>query len=53
MLNILFRRLRLRGYVLRCKLEVLAFQDALTGIDNRRSLLEKLQAWYPCSRAIS
>ncbi|WP_159880643.1 GGDEF domain-containing protein [Aquitalea denitrificans] len=47
MLNILFRRLRLRGYVLRRKLEVLAFQDALTGIDNRRSLLEKLQAWYP------
>ncbi|BBF87439.1 diguanylate cyclase [Aquitalea magnusonii] len=47
MLNILFRRLRLRGYLLRSKLEVLAFQDALTGIDNRRSLLEKLQAWYP------
>lgn len=47
LLNILFRRLRLRGYVLRRKLEVLAFQDALTGIDNRRCLLEKLQAWYP------
>lgn len=47
MLNILFRRLRLRGYYLRRDLEALAFQDALTGIDNRRSLLEKLQAWYP------
>ncbi|MBV8679478.1 MAG: diguanylate cyclase, partial [Aquitalea sp.] len=47
MLNILFRRLRLHGYVLRRKLEILAFQDALTGIDNRRCLLEKLQAWYP------
>lgn len=47
MLNILFRRLRLHGYHLRRDLEALAFQDALTGIDNRRSLLEKLQAWYP------
>ena len=47
MLNILFRRLRLRDFTLRCELEALAFQDALTGIDNRRSLLEKLQAWYP------
>ena len=47
MLNILFRRLRLRDFTLRRELETLAFQDALTGIDNRRSLLEKLQAWYP------
>ena len=47
MLNILFRQLRLRGYILRRNLETLAFQDALTGIDNRRCLLEKLQAWYP------
>lgn len=47
MLNILFRRLRLRDFTLRRELEALAFQDALTGIDNRRSLLEKLQAWYP------
>ncbi|NWK77864.1 diguanylate cyclase [Aquitalea sp. LB_tupeE] len=47
MLNILFRRLRLRDFTVRCELEALAFQDVLTGIDNRRSLLEKMQAWYP------
>ncbi len=45
-LQLLFRRLRLNGYRLRAELQELAYQDPLTGIDNRRSLLEKLQAQY-------
>lgn len=42
-LNICFRQLAQRNHRVRCELERLAFQDALTGMHNRRSFNERAQ----------
>ena len=42
-LNFAFSNLRQAGYRQRLKLEAMAYQDALTGLDNRRRVMERLQ----------
>lgn len=43
-LNFAFSNLRHAGYRQRLTLEAMAYQDALTGLDNRRSMMERLRA---------
>lgn len=43
-LNFAFANLRKASYRQRLELEAMAYQDALTGLDNRRSVMERLRA---------
>ena len=43
-LNFAFSNLRQAAYRQRLELEAMAYQDALTGLDNRRSVMERLRA---------
>lgn len=48
LLNTIFSRIHLESVTLRKELERLAYKDALTGIDNRRRLLEEIQRLHAC-----